>query len=384
MQRTDRSRSSTDGSRSSGLARFDHYSHRNGSAGESENGVSRRVKPGWVTRRIPAGYEVQWRPVAGPKAGDVLLCEIVKVSLHSRLETRTGQRSGLYEGDLVICAVGARYATSMLEGVAEIHGDLGDLLSASGVCGSVLERSEKRLPATSLRVIAQAFDSGRPLNLRSFGLEGAPSRVVREPLWALVLGSAMDSGKTTACTALIHALSQAGLRVGAVKLTGTASARDWGAYRDAGAEPVLDFLDCGWESTTGCSTLELERIARALAAELRGAALDVAVVEVADGITQPETRALLEDLRRRLNDPTVIFTAGESLAAVAGVERLRRMGYGVRAVSGVVTNSPLRVREVELEAGLPCVRTRDLGRRALEFGWFSGEPAGPRAVTATA
>jgi hypothetical protein len=374
----------TGGSRGSGRAGVDHYSQRNGSANGTEDGVPRRVKPGWVTRRIPAGWEVQWRPVTAPKAGDVLLCEIAKVSLHSRLETRTGERSGLYEGDLVVCAVGARYATSMLEGAAEIHGDLADLLSASGVCGSVLERSEKRPLATSLRVIAQAFDSGEPLNLRSFGLEGAPSRAGREPLWALVLGSAMDSGKTTACTALIHAFSRAGLRVGAVKLTGTASARDLGAYRDAGAAPVLDFLDCGWESTAGCSTLELERIVCALVAELRGAQLDLAVVEVADGITQPETRALLEDLRRRFNDPTVIFTARESLAAVAGVERLRRMGYGVRAVSGVVTNSPLGVREVELEAGVPCVRTRDLGRRALELGWFSGEPAGRRAVAATA
>jgi hypothetical protein len=374
----------TDGSGSSGLAGLDHYWRRNGSAGGSEDGVSKRVKMGWVTRRIPAGYEVQWRPVRGPEAGNVLLCEIVNVSLHSRLETRTGERSGLHEGDLVACAVGARYATSMLEGVAEIHGDRADLLSASGVCGSVLERSEKRQPATSLRVIAQAFDGDRPLNLRSFGLDGPPPRVVREPFWALVLGSAMDTGKTTACTAMIHAFSQAGMRVGAVKLTGTASARDLGAFRDAGAEPALDFLDCGWESTAGCSTLELERIARALAAELRGAALDVAVVEVADGITQPETRALLEDLRRRLNDPTVIFTAGESLAAAAGVERLRRMGYGVRAVSGVVTNSPLSAREVEVEAGLPCIRTRDLGRRALELGWFNGEATRRRAVAATA
>jgi molybdopterin-guanine dinucleotide biosynthesis protein len=194
----------------------------------------------------------------------------------------------------------------------------------------------------------------------------------------------MDSGKTTACTALIHALSRAGLRVGAAKLTGTASARDLSSYRDAGAEPVVDFLDCGWESTAGCSAPELKQISRTLAAELRSAAVDVAVVEVADGITQPETRALLDDLQRSLTDPSVIFTARESLAATAGAERLTALGYRVRAISGVVTSSPLAVREVELEAKLPCVRTCELGRHAIELGWFTGVPAAPRELAATA
>jgi hypothetical protein len=362
---------------------FDH-ARKNGVSTPPKEFSGQQVKPSWVIRRIPSGTVFDWRPIARPAAGDVLLCEIVKPSLHPRLELRTGARSVLYEGDLVVGAVGSRYATSLLEGIDEIRGDRADLLSASGVFGTALDRVDKKPAPTSLRVIAQAFRGESPLSLRSFGLEGPPSRADLEPSWVLVVGSAMDSGKTTACTTLIHALSRAGLRSGAAKLTGTASARDLCAFRDAGANPVLDFLDCGWESTAGCSPSELKRIARSVAGELGGAALDVAVVEVADGIIQPETRALLADLRAQLSDPTVIFTARESLAAVAGVERLAALGYDVRAVSGVVTSSPLAAREVELDAGVPCIRTSELGRRAIELGWFTGERSDHRAVAVTA
>jgi hypothetical protein len=365
------------------VAEFDH-ARSDGSTTLLGEFSAHRLKSSWVVRRIPPGTAFEWRPIARPAAGDVLLCEIVKPSLHPRLELRTGARSVLYEGDLVVGAVGSRYATSLLEGAAEIRGTRADLLSASGVVGSSLDRVDKKPAPTSLRVIAQAFRGERPLNLRSFGLEGPPLRAGHEPRWVLVLGSAMDSGKTTACTTLIHALSRAGLRTGAAKLTGTASARDLGAYRDAGADLAVDFLDCGWESTAGCSSSELKRIARSLAGELRCAAVDVAVIEVADGIIQAETRALLADLRAQLSNPTVVFTARESLSAVAGVERLTALGYDVRAVSGVVTGSPLAVREVELEAGVACIRTSELGRRAIELGWFADERSELRAVAASA
>jgi hypothetical protein len=150
-------------------------------------------------------------------------------------------------------------------------------------------------------------------------------------------------------------------------LTGTASSRDLYAFRDAGANPALDFLDCGWPSTAGCPTGELVDIAGTLVSALRGASVNVAVLEIADGLLQPETAALLVDLRPLLGVPSVVFTARESIAAVAGVERLTALGYWVSAVSGVVTNSPLACREIELGAGVRCIRTADLGESARSF-----------------
>lgn len=320
-------------------------------------------KASWATRHVPDDLEIDWRPPAAPTVGDLLLCTVESVSLHGRIETRQGVRSRLYPGDRVVLVVGSRYATSVLEGVGAVSGTSVDLLSASGVCGTLLQRSDKTARATRLTVLAQAFVDRRRLNLRAFTLPPAPPPVC-EPSWVLVVGSAMDSGKTTACTSLIHGLSASGRRVGAAKLTGTASPRDLSAYLDAGAETAVDFLDCGWPSTAGCSAAELRLTAGTLLAELAAAGVDAGVLEVADGLLQPETVALLADLRTRLRAPTVVLTACESLAAVAGVDRLTALGLRVAAVSGVVTGSPLALREVELAAGVPCIRTSELARHA--------------------
>jgi hypothetical protein len=321
-------------------------------------------KSSWVTRRIPPQLDLQWGPVTQPASGDVLLCEIVDVSLHGRLELSTGARSILHAGDRIISALGSRYATSFLEGVAEIDGEDADLLSASGICGRVLQRTEKKQRPTRLKVVAQAYCDDRAVNLRAFGLPAAPPPK-SEPAWVLVVGSAMDSGKTSACNVVINSLSQSGLDVGAAKLTGIASARDLCSYQDAGARFAADLLDCGWVSTAGCSTAELGETASTLLAHLRAAGVEIAVLEIADGLLQPETAALLSHLREELRKPAVILTARESLAGVAGVERLSALGYSGTVVSGVLTNSPLSCREVELAARVPCVRTGDLGDHML-------------------
>jgi hypothetical protein len=336
-------------------------------------------KASWVTRRLPVDFRFEWAEARVPTVGDLLLCEILQPSLHGRLETRSGERSRLYPGDHVVCAVGARYATSLLEGAAEIDGEFADLLSASGLCGRVLERTAKTPRATSLRVLGQAFDGGRPVNLRSFGLP-APPLALAEPVWVLVVGSAMDSGKTTACTTLINGFARSGLRVGAAKLTGTASLRDLHAFRDAGAEPALDFLDCGWPSTCGCSPTELHEIAATLCGELARSAVDVAVLEIADGLLQSETNTLLAHLHDLTGTRVVILTARESLAAVAGVDLLTAQGYAVAAVSGVVTSSPLAAREVELATGIACIATSELDASARALIGLDEEAGRPQAV----
>ncbi len=323
------------------------------------------VKSTWVTRRVPTNLDVAWERPAAPEVGDLLLCEVVRTSLHGRVETTLGSRAKLYAGDRIVCAVANRYATSLLEAVAHVGEDQVDMIAASGLCGQVVFRNHNTNKPTSLRPLAQAFVDGRPLNLRSYAL-GPPPPPRGEPQWVIVVGSAMDSGKTTACASLIRGLVSLGRRVGASKLTGTASGRDFGAYRDAGAEPVLDFLDTGWPSTVGCTTRQLVDTVDVIAGHLRGAGVEWAVLEIADGLLQTETMRLLESLRHRLKTVHVVLTAQESLAAVAGVERLTLQGHRIVAVSGLITNSPLACREVELTCTAPCVPTNELGRRLAQ------------------
>ena len=340
------------------------------------------VKPTWITRRIPADLAIEWDTPQDPTIGDLLLCEVQRTGMHGRVETERGARMKLYSGDRIVCAVANRYATSLIEAVGEVAGDSVDMISASGLCGHVTMRSRDAGTPTKLRVIGQAFSNGMRVNLRSFTLPPA-AVTTHTPRWVVVVGSAMDSGKTTACASLIHGLVAAGRSLGAAKLTGTSSARDFGSFRDAGAVPVLDFLDSGWPSTAGCTPAELDATIVLLTGHLRAAGVEWAVLEVADGLLQPETNALLESMSSTLGSCNLILTVNESLAAVAGVERLSRLGHRPVAVSGIVTNSPLARREVELACGVPCVPTNELGRRLSAGGFGPPVLASPgRSVAA--
>jgi hypothetical protein len=321
--------------------------------------MSQDVKQTWVSRRIPSSLAFDWGPIVQRGVGEVFLCEVVSIGLHGRAETVQGARSKLYPGDRILCSPGNRYATSMLEATSKFTGSSADLLSASGLCGTVLQRSDRVSVPTVLAVLRQAMKSGQPLNLRDFALSPI-SDVWSEPSWLIVAGSAMDSGKTTACASLISGLRRAGLRVGAAKITGTASARDYCSFRDAGAHAVFDFLDCGWPSTAGCSSEELRRISDELLSHLRAAQIDIGVLEIADGVLQRETEIVMRHLAEQLEISKVILTVRESLAAAAGVEQLARLGHQVTAISGVVSSSPLARREVEQSSGVPCIRTSEL------------------------
>lgn len=334
------------------------------------------VKSTWVTRRVPMDLPVTWEPLQGPQVGDLVLCEVVSIGIHGRAETVAGGRAKLYPGDRIVCAVGNRYATSLLEAVADVGEDQVDLISASGLCGRVINRSKKATVPTSLRPVGQAFLDGLPVNLSSFVVTD-PVTILSEPRWIVVVGSAMDSGKTTACAATIRGLVESGSRVGAVKVTGTASARDFGSFRDAGASPVLDFLDVGWPSTVGCTSTELDAILTRAADQLRAEGVDWGVIEIADGILQTETMLLLETLAVTLGPVALVVTTRESLAAIAAFDVLASLGIEVAAISGLLTNSPLACREVELARAVPCVPTFDLGRR-----FARNKLAVPRTVTA--
>jgi hypothetical protein len=337
------------------------------------------VKPTWVTRHVPA-TDVEWRQPRNPRVGDLLLCEVVSVGIHGRVETPSGSRRRLYPDDRIVCAVANRYATSLLEAVGEVGDDEIDMVSASGMCGRVMRLSKGAGHPTRLRVLGQAFVDGEPLNLRSCVMASPPDTVERDPRWVVVVGSAMDSGKTTACSSIIRGLVASGQSVGAGKVTGSASARDIGSFRDAGADPVVDFLDFGWPSTFGCTESELVHLLDDVAATIRAARVEWGVIEIADGLLQADTRFLVERAVSHLG-PTVkvVLTVRESMAAVTGTQVLVECGLDVEAVSGLITNSPLACAEAEDALRRPglCVSTADLGRRLARMARRAAVPSFP-------
>ncbi len=196
-------------------------------------------------------------------------------------------------------------------------------------------------------------ERGEAINLASYCLDKA-SRP--EGLTVIgVVGTSMNAGKTTAVAALAHGLSRAGHQVAAIKATGTGAFGDYNAFLDAGASYVGDFVDVGMASTY---RQPLERIAEgleALLAHADGKGCEIAVVELADGVFQQETAALLGTDRVREGFDAVVFAAPDALSAAGGCAALRVQQIEPAVVTGMVSCSPLGAAEAELATGVRVV-----------------------------
>jgi hypothetical protein len=175
----------------------------------------------------------------------------------------------------------------------------------------------------------------------------------------------MNSGKSTALSCLVKGLTRAGLVVAAGKVTGTGSGNDPGMFTDAGAVQVLDFTDFGFSTTFQLDHGRVRGMFSSLVAALTGPATDVAVIEIADGVYQEETRRLLLDPLFRTVVDRVVFAATDALGAIAGLQAIRSANMDVAAVSGVLTSSPLAAREFAAASDVPVVSTSALCEPAV-------------------
>ncbi len=314
-----------------------------------------QMKTAYVLRRVPPKcFSTLLAVPEAPQAGDVVLARVETIGRNTALELTGGRRSSLHPGDYIAGVFGHRYATRQFEGYARTVGDACDLLSMGGLCGQVVSKHANAADPTKLRVVGALGDStGRPLQLRDFALDAGPAGP--RPQVIAVCGSSMDSGKTYTVMSLVLGLRQAGIPVAGIKLTGSATGRDTWATADAGACAALDFIDGGLPSTYLCSLEELLNLHDLLLAHAGQRGAQWVVVEIADGLLESETSALLQSPAFRETVSGWVFATGDPLGAVGGVSLLRGWGVEPLAVSGVVSMSPLGIREVEAGTNLPCL-----------------------------
>lgn len=334
------------------------------------------IKYGFSAQAVPPEDMVGVAPLCGtPEIGDVVLAEVLSVGKNKTIEERTGRTMYLFPGDLIVGAFGNRYATDQFEGYVPAGPvEECDMLSVGAVCGEVSSQHGSVAAPTRLRVRGLVADRmGRPINSRSYGL--APRSFAGAAEVILVVGSSMNSGKTTTAGTLSRSLSRSGFRVAAAKVTGTAAGKDGRFFESCGARPVVDFTDAGYPSTYMLGLEELLNIHYTLVGQLQATGPDYIVVEVADGIFQRETRMMLESEAFRRGVDHVFFAAGDSLAVECGVRYLEDLGLPLRATAGALTQSPLAVAEAEKASGVPC-----LGIESMMGG---GLPAMLRAASGT-
>lgn len=329
-----------------------------------------RAKAAYTTRRVDRQAIKTLLGGLGPCPGDLVLARVVKLGQHARIELEHGRRAPLFVDDEIIVCYGNRYAPDQFE--AEVPEDLNEchLVAGGGIAARCLARHGSMKAATVIQPLGLLGDAdGRPLNLADWALPEITPRRPR-PLVLAVAGTSMNAGKTTSAAYLIKGLSHAGMTVGAAKVTGTGAGGDVWLMKDAGAAFAFDFTDAGLASTYRASVATIEAAAERVLTHLREEGVDAIVLEIADGLFQQETAALLSSPRFRSLVDAVIFAAGDAMGAAGGVAWLRQRGWPVVAVSGCVSASPLAAREVREATGLPVLGLDDLTRAEIAFDLF--------------
>ena len=325
------------------------------------------AKWAYTTRRIPkdASWCLTERNVT-PRAGDLVLAKVRRIGQHKRLELPDGRRAHLFPGDDVVVAYGNRYAPDQFEAIVPDCLGICHLVAAGGIASQMIFKHEAVKNPTDLSPVGLLTNNeGKVVNLQDFALTATQLIKNRPPVIAVV-GSSMNSGKTTTAANLIRGLAQAGLTVNAGKVTGTGAGGDTWFYRDAGARRVMDFLDAGYPSTYLLSPVQVKQNFMTLLGHLAGTDPDIIVIEIADGLHQAETEKLVASKTFAHHVDGVIFAAADSLGGIYGVDRLRSWDVNILAVSGIVTRSPLGMRELQDAIDLPVLGSKVLRSPTVE------------------
>jgi len=269
------------------------------------------------------------------------------------IETATGRHVRVLPGDLVVGAFGNREAT--LEGVGswrDIEGDEMHAMTGAGLFGRFVSLSLMLPRPLTLEYRGHVLRDGRKLAMRDF-VEPATPQPLEAPV-VLLYGTSMSAGKTTAGRVIVHELSNAGLDVVGVKLTGAGRYRDVLSFQDAGADAVFDFVDAGLPSTVVPEEVFLAAI-RPLLGRIARRRPDVVVVEAGASPLEPYNgAAAIAELGERIR--CAVLCASDPYA-VTGVEH----AFGLRpdVVMGPATSTSAAIALVHKLSGVPAVNVLD-------------------------
>ena len=331
----------------------------------------RRASWAFTTRRVPTGTACMLLPPKGkPQVGDLVLARIDALGQHAALQLVNGRRRQLFAGDEIVVSFGNRYASNQFEAVVPESMGPCHLVAGGGIAARARSWHERisRGPTHITPIGLLADGNGRRLNLADFALAPVRSPVPWQPTPIVVVGTAMDAGKTQTCVHLCRGLIAAGLRVGYAKVTGTGAGGDIWWLRDAGADPVLDFTDVGLPSTYLSGQQQLETAMRELIAQVASHGVDAMVIEIADGVLQQETAGLLRSDLFQQQIGGVVLAAQDSMGATAGCQSLRKLAPPVLCLSGVLAAGPLQVAEASNATGLAVYNREQLATPEIAIG----------------
>jgi len=280
---------------------------------------------------------------------------------YNQVETVGGALHRLSAGDVLVGPLGERralkgYSGSIPEEVSV--GDVVHVLNMGGIIGCSTAGHPDLGPPLRVEVLGAVLSghAEEPVSLQAHAVPPVDHLPSCAPL-VMVSGTAMNTGKTYAACTLVRGLTEAGLRVAAVKLTGATLQRDVAAMQAHGAVATASFTDAGAVSTTRKDTRGL---AKGLLAAFQADAPDVIVAELGDGVIGPYgVDQLLQDPELQQYTAAHVVAASD-LAGAWAVHHLFQTRYeqSIAAFTGPVTDNAVGCAYLQQTLGTPGCNAR--------------------------
>lgn len=290
------------------------------------------------------------------KPGDVVAVRVLSVNPeYKQIECADETRLDLQPGMVIAGALGGRQALRGFVGYAPLRVHTGETLSIlnlGGVIGRFLGGHIGLGEPSQAEVLGAITRRGRKLNLKDFAIAPYEGEIV--PPVVLVLGTCMNTGKTSAARTLVQHFAREGLKVGAAKASGVACLKDLTQFKLAGAAETVSFVDCGYPSTVDAE--DIGAIHETLVKHLGQAGCDVVVCEFGDGVLgHYGVESAMSNPFIRTSTAAIVVSASDPTGAFGAKELLERKGFAIDVVTGPATDSIAGVTIIQSNLDLPAV-----------------------------
>ncbi len=278
---------------------------------------------------------------------------------YNEVECRDGAFRTIQAGQVLVGVLGERHALKGYGGHVPATVAVGDTLHVLNL-GGIIGRCTSAVPALGEALRGKVLGAvmtqhGRQVvhaRIQDSALPPADSLTASAPL-VVVSGTAMDTGKTAAASALVEGLAAAGHSVSAAKLTGASLMRDVQTMKAGGAAAVATFTDAG----VVCSTQgDIVPVAKGIIQHLNESDPDVIVLELGDGIVGDYgVDDLLADQEIQKYAAAHVVTATDLAGAWAAHTLFQdRFQAEITAMAGPVTDNAVGSRYIETKFGVPA------------------------------
>lgn len=233
------------------------------------------------------GFQVKELNKSQWQSGDYVVCTILNAGgIDSKIELRNGRMRGVMEGELLVGALGERFATLDATGTWKKVDKNMELtaLTAAGLLGKLTSKSFYSGNLITVKYLGHTFRDEIKLTMDSF-VKPIKKTPFNTPV-ILLMGTSMSAGKTTAARVIAKLLLEANYSVVGAKITGAGRYKDILAVKDVGVETIIDFVDAGLPSSI-CPRKVFKAKMEHMMNFMSAAKKDVAVVEIGASPIEP-------------------------------------------------------------------------------------------------